>query len=520
MASNLGGMGQTVGATWLMTSMAPRADMVALVQAATAAPIMLLALVAGAMADNFDRRKIMLGAQLFMLASAAALAGMTFAHLVTPAWLLFFTFLIGIGLALNAPAWQASVGDMVPREDIAEAVALNSVGLNIARSTGPALGGVIVAAIGAAGTFALNAISYVGLVIVLLRWRPVRPSRVLPPERLWTAIGAGLRYSALSPNIRVVLLRGAVFGLGAGAILALMPLVARNLLLGGPVTYGLLLAAFGIGAIGGAFLIGQVRGRLSTEASMRLYCCFYAAAALGLGWSRSLPLSALALALAGAGWVMALSSFNVSIQMASPRWVVARALSLYQMTMFGGMAAGAWFWGETAARVGIPVALSASALPMLVNALLGLILPLASAADLDLAPLRDHREPATALPIAPSSGPVAITIEYRIAQEDVFAFLAAMADWRRIRRRDGARNWTLSRDLHDPEIWLERYRAATWLDYLRHNHRITRADAPAHQAIHSLHRGEAPPRVSRVIERQTGSLPDRLAVHNADMAGH
>ena len=243
LASNFGGLVQAVGASWMMASISPSAEMVALVQASTTLPVMLFSLAAGAISDNYDRRRIMLTAQGFMLTVSVGLAAFTKLGLITPWLLLCFTFLIGCGTALNNPAWQSSVGDMVPRRDVPAAVTLNSVAFNIARSVGPAIGGAIVAAAGAVAAFVINAFSYIGLITVLARWQPPRIERVLPRETLFIAMGAGVRYVAMSPNIRAVILRAFAFGFGAIVGLALLPLVARDLIRGGPLTYGILLGA-------------------------------------------------------------------------------------------------------------------------------------------------------------------------------------------------------------------------------------------------------------------------------------
>lgn len=507
MASNFGGLIQSVGASWMMTSLATSPTMVALVQSSTTLPIMLLSLWAGAVADNLDRRVVMLCAQCFMLVVSLALAACTWAGLLTPWLLLAFTFLIGCGTALNGPAWQASVGDMVPRAVLPGAVALNSMGFNIARSLGPAVGGAIVAAAGAAAAFIVNAVSYLGLIAVLARWRPERPPRLLPRETLGVAMGAGIRYVAMSPNLLVVLLRASLFGLAASAVSALMPLVARDLVTGGPLTYGLLLGAFGLGAVGGALASSRLRERLSSEWIVRVAMIAMGLGAIITSLSRTMATTLPALFAAGAGWVLALSTFNVSVQMASPRWVVARALSLYQMFAFGGMAVGAWLFGEVAEDFGVHIALLAAGLSQAVGLLLGFRLPLPQVDNLNLDPLTRWTEPATEVPVQPNSGPIVITIEYRIAAGDVLAFLAAMNERRRMRLRDGARHWTLLRDLNDPQLWLERYHVPTWLDYVRHNQRRTQADLEHLDRVRALHIGPEAPRVHRMIERQTGSLP-------------
>jgi MFS family permease len=518
LASNFGGLIQSVGAAWLMTSIGASADLIALVQASTTLPIMLFSLMAGAIADNFDRRKLMLTSQLFLLAVSVALTLCTYFGLVTPWLLLAFTFLVGCGTAFNGPAWQSLVGEMVPRSDLPAAIALNSMGFNIARSVGPALGGFIVATVGAFAAFAVNAISYLGLIIVLARWQPARPPRVLPPETLGSAMAAGIRYVAMSPNLGAVLLRGAVFGVAAIAVQALMPLIARDLIQGGPLTYGLLLGAFGIGAVGGALLSTRLRQALSLEALVRIAFLGFAICAAVAGLSPFILLTSVAMALGGASWVLALASFNSTVQLSSPRWVVGRALALYQMATFGGMALGSWIWGMAAERLGTADALVIAAGVLLAGAALGLRLPLPELKALNLDPLDRWRPPNIAIDIVPRSGPVVITIEYVIRETDLVAFLAVMAERRRIRRRDGARHWTLLRDLENPEIWVERYHSPTWLDYVRHNQRMTQADAAIGERLRALHQGPDRPRVHRMIERQTGWPGPDLEARVHDLA--
>jgi len=505
--SNLGGLIQSVGASWLMLEIARSADMVALVQASIALPIMLLSLVAGAMADNLDRRKVMLAAQFFMLAVSIVLSVCAWRGLLTPWLLLMFTFLLGCGAAFNAPAWQAAVGDMVPREELPGAVALNSMGFNIARSVGPAIGGIIVAAAGSAAAFAVNAVSYVPLIGVLTRWRPEPNPLALPRETLGTAMGAGVRYVAMSPVIRTVLARSAAFCVAAGAVMALMPVVAKDLVAGGPATYGLLLGAFGVGAVGGAFCIAHLRRRLSTESTVQWAGGALVVAIALVALSTHLAITMAALVVAGAGWVLTLATFNVTVQMSAPRWVVARALALYQMAAFGGVAAGSWLWGECAADIGVRSTMLIASAAMLICALLGRWLPLSHSIERNLDPLHRAHEPSTALPLDERTGPVVVSIEYVIREEDVLEFLRAMGERRRIRRRDGARNWRLLRDLSDPQLWIERYETPTWLDYLRLNSRLTQDDAVVPERLRALHRGPAGPRVRRMLERQTSSLP-------------
>lgn len=503
LASNFGGLIQAVGAAWMMTSISDSVNMVALVQASTALPIMLFSLVSGALADNFDRRRIMLIAQCFMLCVSAALTFTAYVGLITPWLLLSFTFLIGCGTALNNPSWQASVGDMVPRDVLPAAVALNSMGFNLTRSVGPAVGGAIVAAAGAAAAFAANTLSYFALIFALVRWRREVTLSALPRESMGRAISAGLRYVAMSPNIGKVMFRGFVFGLSGSAILALLPLVARDLVAGGPLTYGIMLGAFGVGAIGGALLSARLREHLSSEWVVRIAFGGFAVSSLVTALSPYGWLTSLALLLSGAGWVLALSLFNTTVQLSTPRWVVGRALSLYQTTTFGGIAAGSWLWGQAAETYGPANALMASAVVMVIGAAIGLRLPLPEFQSLNLDPLNRFSEPMLKLDLKPRSGPIVVMIDYDIGDDDVPEFLTAMAERRRIRIRDGAGQWGLMRDLENPTLWTETYHVPTWIEYVRHNQRRTQADAIIGDRLLALHRGETLPRVHRMIERQT-----------------
>ena len=502
-ASNLGGLIQGVGAGWLMTSISDSASMVALVQASTTLPIMVFSLMSGALADGFNRRDIILAAQLFMFLVSVGLAVCAWLGLITPWLLLGFTFLIGCGVAFNNPAWQAAVGDIVPRQDVPAAVLLNSVSFNVMRSVGPAIGGAIVAAAGAAAAFAVNAFSYLGLITVLFRWQPERPKNDLPRERLLIAMTTGVRYVAMSPNIAKVLMRGFVFGLTTIVILALLPLVVRHLLQGDALVYGALLGAFGVGAVVGAFVSAPLRERLSNEVLVRWTFVAFALCAAVTAISASAWLTGSVLLLGGGAWVIALSLFNTTVQISTPRWVVGRAMSLYQMAIFGGMAFGSWLWGSIAESYSPGTALLAAAAGMLVGAGVGLRVPLPSRAILNLDPLNRWKEPRVALDIVPRSGPISINVEYQIDEASVPEFLDLMAERHRIRRRDGAQQWTLMRDMENPGVWVERFEMPTWVDYVRLHTRTTQADAPVSDRIRALHRGDGLPRVRRMLIRNT-----------------
>ena len=510
LVSNFGGLVQAVGAGWMMTTLTDSPGLIALVQASNTLPIMLFSLPSGALADSLDRRRIMLVAQSFMLVVSAALAFCAYAGLLTPWLLLGFTFLIGLGVALYNPSWQASMGDIVPRDDLPSAVALNSMGFNLMRSVGPAIGGLIVASAGAAAAFTLNAASYLPFILTLTRWKPEVAPRRLPREAFGSAIAAGLRYVAMSPVLLKVMFRGFVFGLAAISVLALLPLIARDLVGGGAFTYGVLLGAFGVGAIGGALLNARLRERFSNEWIVRGAFLTFALAVTGLAFSGALWISAAMLLPAGASWVLALSLFNVSVQLSTPRWVVGRALALYQTATFGGMASGSFLWGQVAEVSGPKEALLLSAVVLLLGALAGLLgaLPAFGTANLD--PLNRFNEPTLRLDLRARSGPIQVMVDYVIPQENIPDFLAAMVDRRRIRIRDGARQWALLRDLEQPDIWVESYHVATWAEYLRHHERRTKADAEVTDRLLALHRGPDRPHVHRMIERQTVPLFDDM----------
>ena len=507
LASSFGGMIQGVGAAWDMVALGAPPQMITLVQASITLPIVMLALVSGALADAYDRRKIMLVAQMFMLVVSSTLAVAAYMNLVTPWLLLMFTFLIGCGAALNAPAWQAAVGAMVPRHEVHSAIALNSMGFNLARSVGPAIGGLIVATAGSSAAFAVNAVSYLGLILVLMRWKKVPERRTLPRERLGRAILSGIRYVAMSSSVNTTLKRGLVTGVGASAASALLPLIARDMIGGGPEIYGLLLGAFGVGAVAGALGAHRLRVAYSNEWVVRGALLLSAGGMLISAFSTLLVVTMGAMALCGLGWVTIVSILNATVQLSAPRWVVARALSLYQMATFSGMAGGAWLWGYVTQEASLSTALTIAAAVQIGCIVLGRWFPLVETETMNL-DLQGFTEPATVVPVQGRTGPVIIAIEYRIAPADVFEFLGVMADRRHVRRKNGARGWSLMRDLADPEVWVERYHSPTWTEYLRHNQRFTEDDALISDRVRALHRGPGAPVVRRMLERQTGFPPE------------
>lgn len=519
LVSNFGSLIQAVGASWMMTSIAPSADMVALVQASTTLPIMLLSLPSGATADIWDRRLVMLIAQCVMLVFAAVLTALTYLSTITPWTLLTLTFLLGCGTALYGPAWQSSVGEQVPRADLPSAVALNSLAFNIARAAGPAIGGIIVAKAGPPAAFLLNSLSYVALIIVLVLWRRPRPAPFLPPENMLMAMGAGIRYARLSPDIRTVLIRGAAFGVLGSSVWALLPLIARDLIGGDAVTYGVLLGAFGSGAVLGALSSTSLRRRCSNELIVRTATVGFGIASIVTAISSWHALSMIALMLGGASWVLALSTFNVTVQTSSPRWVVGRTVAIYQMVTFGGLAIGSWLSGVVASQLSLVICLVSSGTLMAVSALLGWRLPLRQPEGLNLDPSRTwSSENRAQLDQLIDTGPVVVTVEYKIAADDAEPFRLAMRELRRIRRRDGAKRWSLMQDMAAPEIWIERYHSPNWVEHLRRHHRFTVADREIERTALDFHQGEEPPRLRHLIERRTDqSVGERTAATDPNL---
>jgi MFS family permease len=476
LVSATGTIVQGVGAAWLMTTLAGTPDLVAMVQTATYTPILLLALLAGTIADLWDRRRVLLLAQFWTVLMSVGLAWLSGLDLVTPATLLLFTFLIGVGTALTGPAWQASVRGIVPQGELAAAVTLNAIAMNFARAVGPAVGGAVVAAAGASAAFYLNAACTLVLTGALLWWRHDVPSDDLPRERVGSAIVTGLRYVAETSGLRAVLARGMVFGLAASAALALLPLVARDRLAGGPLVYGLLLGAFGLGALAGAFAVHHLRRRYGAERVLTGLAGVFGGALLALGlMPSSLPPVTVALALAGAAWLGSFATFNIAVQMTTAFWVQARVLALYQATIFGSMAVGSWLWGQVAHVTSLETSYLAAGSLLLLSIALHRRWRLPASEALDLRP-RQLPELKLAFPFDREAGPVMVLIEYRVPLANAAAFVRAMEEVGHVRKRDGAWRWHLFQDTADAEHWYEAFTVASWLHYLRQRRRGTAAD--------------------------------------------
>ena len=398
--------------------------MVALVSTAAMLPIVVLALPAGALADNVDRRTLMLASQVIGTCAAALLAILAFTDHVTPTILLALTAVIGASVALHQPAWQASVGNVVPRRDLPAAVSLNVLAFNSARSIGPAIGGAVIASASPSATFLLNAISFAGLIVVLATHPLPRAERRHPPEPILSAIAAGVRFVGMSPQLKRIFLRGSMFGFGASALQSLLPLLARSRL-GGPITFGAMMGALGLGSFIGAALATTVRANLGGNRMLALATVVHAAATLAIAFSTHLALSVACAFIAGVSWIFVLTTTRTAVQLASPRWVVGRAVAMGQVASFGCMALGSAAWGTIAESVGLPNALALAATFLAASIALHRLapLPVVDAAESGGHPPARIRPPRVALDL--STGPIVIIIEYVVPTNDAQEFLHA-----------------------------------------------------------------------------------------------
>jgi len=502
--SNFGILIQGVGAAWAMTQMTSSADKVALVQTAILLPVMLIAIPAGAIADMYDRRSVMLVALSIALCGATALTSLEWFGLTTPDLLLVLCLIVGSGMALMGPAWQSSVGAQVPAEALPAAVALNGISYNIARSFGPAIGGVVVATAGAVTAFATNAFLYLPLILTLLLWKPVAEPSRLPREHLSRAIVTGVRYIINSPSIKIVVMRSTATGIAASAMHALMPLVARDQLHGGAQTYGIMLGAFGFGAVVGALHIGKMREWMSGEAAVRACTLSMSGTIVAVALSRSPILTVAALVLAGAVSTVVWTLFNIGVQLSAPRWVAGRSLAAWQAAFSGGIAIGSWGWGRLTDLIGVDTTLLVSAALMLLLPPLGRWFPMPRITERDEgAEMLD--DPKVRLPLTYRSGPLVVELEYRVSSMNARAFHNLMLDVQRYRKRNGAYGWSIARDIADPELWTERYHCPTWLDYLRQRNRWTQAERALDERAMAFHTGPEPVRIRRMLERPFGS---------------
>jgi MFS family permease len=484
--ANIGGWMYNASAGWLMTSLNADPLMVSLVQAASSLPLFLFALPAGALADIVDQRRYILMLEILVAAASVTFAALLSASFVTAATLLFFMFVISTLSALEAPAWQSIVPQLVTKEDLPAAVAANSVGINISRALGPALAGIIITAFGIAAPFWLDAFSNVGVIVVLLWWRrPESLVRRLPAERLGSAIRTGLRYTHNNQYLRATLMRAVGFFLFASAYWALLPLVAHTQIAGGAEAYGLLLGAIGLGAVCFAFVLPRLKKKLGPNRIVALGEAGTAVTLVLFGLARE-PLIALAASLvAGMSWIAVLASLNVSAQVALPDWVRGRGLAMYVCVFFGSMTLGSVVWGGMAEYAGLPLTHFIAAAGALLAIPLTWRWKLQTGEGIDLSPSMHWPEPIIPAAIEADAGPVMVTVEYRIKSVDREAFLAAVEQLSRERKRDGAYAWGIFEDSGVEGRYLEIFLVESWLEHLRQHKRVTNADRLVEDRVHS-----------------------------------
>ena len=504
-ASNIGSWMHEVGAGWLMTSLAPTPLMVALVQAATTAPVFLLVLPAGALADIVDRRRYLVASQVWMMLVATTLGVLTLFGLTTPLILLLLTFALGIGTAMMMPAWGAITPELVQRNELQAAIGLNTMGMNVARAIGPAIAGLVVAMAGTGMLFILNALSFLAVIAALMSWdRPLHVSD-LPAERLAGAVRAGLRYARHSPELKTVLVRGVAFFVFASAPWALLPLIVRQELQSGPGTYGLFMACLGVGAIAGALVLPRVHARIARDKLVASATVCYALATLAIAHSGNVYAAGAAMLLTGAAWICVVSSLMTAAQAALPAWVRARGLALFWVVFMGGMTGGSVLWGQTASWFGIPMALTLAAGGAVVGMIASRRFGIGEHETDDLSPSLSWPTPITDDAFEVDRGPVMVTVEYLIDPVQIEAFTRAMEDMRRLRRRDGAFMWELFDDIENPARKVECFMVESWAEHLRQHQRVTVADRDLIATVRAFHLGNASPKVTHLVAGRRGA---------------
>jgi MFS family permease len=498
LVSDIGAFMQSMGAAWLMVLVNAGPMYVALTQTASALPFFVFALPAGAIGDIVDRRKLILYTETWMLGIALLLAALTLMGSVSPLLLLILTFALSAGDAFESPSWRAALPELVAKEDLPAASALNGIEFNLARAVGPGLAGLVIVAAGVGSAFLLNAVSFIAVIFVVARWKRAVHKPTTPPETLRGATVAAIRYVRYSPGIRTLLTRsGLVMFFGSG-LLALLPSLAP-LIKNSPTAYGLLLGCFGFGAVVGAVVMQGARARWSTEAVITGGVAVFGLTTFAAGILRSLPALSGVMVVAGSAWIVFLSLFNVLVLNHAPDWVRARVLAISTLVFQGAVALGSATWGAVAARFGVGVALLYAGLGTVAMTALALVLPLPET-TVDLTSWNHWRLPVTkgeALPTDNDSGPVLVTVEYQVTSQEAPEFLKAVHQHGRIRRRDGAQRWGIFRDMENGERYVETFIVASWAEHLRQHDRFTRADRDTEERVRRSVRSE--PKVRHLV---------------------
>ena len=496
--SNIGSWMNDVGVNWTMLMLSADPLSVALVQAASSLPMFLFALPSGVMADIVDRRKYLLFSQLWVFIAATGLTLLSLTGNVTPVVLLIAAFLLSAGAAMSSPPFQAIVPDLVSKHELAPAIALNSLGINISRAIGPALGGLVLSFAGPWVVFLLNALSVLGVAWVLWRWKTQPVIQRLPPEHFFAAVRAGLRYVHAAPVLRNVLVRTVAFFLFGSAAWALLPLVARRELGLGPGGYGIMLACIGVGAICGAVLLPGLRTRLNPDRLMVLTSVLYAVSMLALAFVRHFWVLNAFLFITGFAWIAVLSTLNMGAQRSAAKWVKARALAVYLTVFFGSMTIGSAIWGQLASHFTLPVSLSVATMGMVLASLTVFRWRLNENPDLNL-DLREVDNVARAMDVSHERGPVMVIYEYQIEADDVYDFVVCIQEMRRVRQRGGALSWAVYEDIQRPGTFVETFAVGTWVEHLRQQERHTVNDLLIQDRVYAFHRGQSSPQVRYLV---------------------
>lgn len=500
---NTGTFMRDVASAWLVTDLSTSPTAVAMVQAAGTLPIFLLAIPAGVLSDILDRRRLLIVIQIMLACVSGLLMLLAWQGALTVAGLVALTFLGGVGAALAGPTWQAIVPELVAKPELKSAVALNSLGFNIARAIGPAIGGLLLAGFGAAITYGADVASYALVIAALLWWRRKPDAGDSLPESFLGAFRAGLRFAIASRELRTVLLRAAVFFMSSSAAWALLPLVARNLLKGDAGFYGILLGAVGAGAILGALVLPYLRQRLDADALLLAAALLTATVMAVLSQVPPKWAAVFILLLLGAGWITALTTLNGTTQAILPNWVRGRGLAIYLTVFNGALAGGSLIWGAVASEIGIPATLLAAAAALAVVAALARFIRLPSG-EVDLTPSNHWPEPLTNDEVDHDRGPVMIQIEYRVATDHRAAFLETLGRLSEERRRDGAYNWGVVEETTEAECILEWFFVESWAEHLRQHKRVSKADADIQLELLKFHKGPHPPKVSHYLGLKPG----------------
>jgi MFS family permease len=499
LVANVGSWMASVATGWLMTTLDPSPIWVSLVGTATALPMFLFALPAGALADIVDRRKLLIAAQFFMLAVMIVLCVLTVTGWVTPIVLLILIFVLETGSAFETPAFLAVLPELVPKRQLSAALALNGLGINISRILGPALGGLVIGALGVSAAFLINALAFLGVVFAFARWQAPAHTSHLPAERFTAAIRSGWRFTREAPELKATLVHAGAFFLFASSYLALLPLIARDQLAGGANVYGVLFGCIGAGAVAGALVLPRVRDRTTPDRLVLGGGLVTAVATAALAVTRELVVAVPIMLVIGAAWLAVMSSLMVSAQVALPEWVKARGLAVTQMVFNGGLMFGSVIWGVAAERFGIPVALLLSAAGLALASVATLRWSLPRGESLDLRPSLHWPAPVVAGTLPADRGPVMVTVEYVVALEQRDAFAAALAANAHIRRRDGAIYWHHFIDTADPRRHVEVFVVESWIEHMRQHERVTRSDQVIEAQIRKFHIGPEPPEIRHFI---------------------